>query len=41
MKLKNKVLIAVMLLGSGFFLYQGFSLLFHPQQEQKEKITQN
>lgn len=30
MPLKRKVLITLMLLGSGFFLYQGFSLLFHP-----------
>ena len=32
MKLKNKILIALMLLGSGIFLYQGFSLLFHPEE---------
>lgn len=29
MQLKKKIIIAFMLLGSGFFLYQGFSLLFH------------
>jgi len=40
MPLKNKIIIAVMLLGSGFFLYQGFSLLFHgeKQTEKTEKI---
>ncbi len=36
MTLKNKVIISLLLVASGFFLYQGFSLLFHPQ----EVITQ-
>ena len=36
-KMKNKILIALMLAGSGFFLYQGFSLLFHPEEV---KVTQ-
>jgi len=35
MPLKNKILVALMLLGSGFFLYQGFSILFHPQEKQE------
>jgi len=33
MPLKNKILTLVMLIASGFFLYQGFSMLFHPQEE--------
>ncbi len=37
MPLKNKIIILAMLLGSGFFLYQGFSLLFHGTK-QEEKI---
>jgi hypothetical protein len=27
--MKKKIIIGLMLLGSGLFLYQGFSLLFH------------
>ncbi len=33
MPLKKKILTAFMILASGFFLYQGFSMLFHPVQE--------
>jgi threonine/homoserine/homoserine lactone efflux protein len=33
MPLKNKIIIAVMLLGSAYFLYQGFSLLFHGENQ--------
>ncbi len=33
MTLKNKIIITLMLIGSGLFLYQGFSLLFHPEEE--------
>ena len=39
MRLKNKIVISLMLLGSGFFLYQGFSLLFYPE-EKKNVQTQ-
>jgi len=39
MDLKKKVLTALMILASGFFLYQGFSMLFHPAEESPvEKI---
>lgn len=30
MALKNKIMIVLMLAASGYFLYQGFSILFHP-----------
>jgi len=30
-----------MLLGSGFFLYQGFSLLFHPQGQESQSIQKD
>jgi len=36
MPLKNKIIIIIMLLGSSLFLYQGFSLLFHPDSKQIE-----
>ncbi len=39
MPLKNKIIILLMLLGSGYFLYQGFSLLFHGEKKE-EKTTQ-
>ena len=32
MTLKNKVIISLLLAASGLFLYQGFTLLFHPQE---------
>ena len=41
MPLKNKILVILMLVGSGFFLYQGFSLLFHPDEEKKIEIDSN
>lgn len=31
--MKKKIIIALLLLGSGLFLYQGFSLLFHGEQK--------
>lgn len=37
MSIKNKIIIIVMLLGSALFLYQGFSLLFHPEDNQVDK----
>ncbi len=37
MPLKNKIIIIIMLLGSSLFLYQGFSLLFHPESNAMEK----
>jgi len=33
MPLKKKIFTALMLLGSGLFLYQGFTMLFHPAEE--------
>jgi len=39
MPLKKKILIAVMLLASALFLYQGFSLLFHPDENSKVEKT--
>ena len=33
MDIKKKVFTALMLLGSGFFIYQGFTMLFHPAEE--------
>jgi len=39
MPLKKKIFTALMLLGSGLFLYQGFTMLFHPAEEASvEKI---
>jgi len=38
--MKKKIIIAILLLGSGLFLYQGFSLLFHGEQK-IEKIEDN
>ncbi len=37
MPLKKKILTAFMLLASGFFLYQGFTMLFHPAQDSAVK----
>ncbi len=37
MPLKKKILTAFMLLASGFFLYQGFTMLFHPASENPAK----
>jgi len=37
MPLKKKILTAFMLLASGFFLYQGFTILFHPAPEPNAK----
>ncbi len=31
--MKKKIIIALLILGSGLFLYQGFSLLFHGEQK--------
>jgi hypothetical protein len=31
--MKKKIIIALLLLGSGLFLYQGFSLLFHGEKK--------
>jgi hypothetical protein len=36
MALKNKIIILLMLAASGFFLYQGFSLLFYADKTHKE-----
>jgi len=33
MPLKKKILTVFMLIGSGFFIYQGFTMLFHPASE--------
>jgi len=41
MPVKNKILFVLMLLGSGFFLYQGFSLLFHPEEQNIQKLEDN
>jgi hypothetical protein len=38
MPLKKKIFTVVMLLGSGLFLYQGFTMLFHPVETPVEKI---
>jgi len=38
MPIKNKILFVLMLLGSGFFLYQGFSILFHPENKETQDI---
>ncbi len=41
MALKNKIIIVLMLAASGFFLYQGFSLLFEAEQRPKSETEQN
>lgn len=40
MPLRKKVWIVLMLMGSGFFLYQGFSLLFHPETKEVQKAEE-
>ena len=38
MPLKKKILTVFMLLFSGLFLYQGFAMLFHPQEKPPQEI---
>jgi hypothetical protein len=38
--MKKKIIITLLLLGSGLFLYQGFSLLFHSEKK-AEKTESN
>ena len=40
MPLKNKIIISLMLLGSAYFLYQGFSLLFHGDKQQEKSAIE-
>jgi hypothetical protein len=37
--MKKKIVIGLLLLGSGLFLYQGFSLLFHGEQKIEKSET--
>ncbi len=37
MPLKNKIIITLMLIGSAYFMYQGFSLLFHESEQGVEQ----
>ena len=41
MPLKKKIIIIVMLVLSVVFLYEGFSLLFHPSENLEEKIVES
>ncbi len=38
MPLKNKIVIGLMLIGSAYFMYAGFSILFHEGEQKSEKV---
>jgi len=39
MSLKKKIITAVLLILSGLFLYQGFSIILHPKPTSQKTIT--